>query len=65
MAEQPETKQDGKPRRAAVGVEVTLFRWHLQLLDGWAAKEGVSRSEFVRQMIREHHYRQRPSPPST
>ena len=40
------------PSRAQ-GVEITLFPWHLEKLDAWAAEQGISRSEMVRQMIRE------------
>jgi metal-responsive CopG/Arc/MetJ family transcriptional regulator len=46
-----------KTASSTVGVEVTLPSWHLKVLDGWAGEQEISRSEMIRQMIRERYAR--------
>jgi hypothetical protein len=61
----------GQPTRAAVRVELTLLRWHLERIDAWALEQGgLSRSELVRQLVRERDQAERarqaqPKPPAT
>lgn len=44
-----------KAKAHAVGIEVTLFPWHLTRLDAWAAEQGIGRSEMIRQLVRDRH----------